>query len=188
MLYRFRRRLYHLLPRLNVELIYVHDLKDIKIVEPRIDLKVFKFSLDNINRIKEVKNLSLEQMRERLIRGDACYGTKINQEICSYQWVQYSGQHFIQQAGYHTEIMKGSLMIYHARVSNKFRGNRINGLIKSTILLDAKNNNMDKAWVYTNLKNTANRKGLEKMGFKISSTIYSIKVNKKYYQILKLSF
>ncbi len=166
---------------------YVHDLKNIKIIEPKIDIKVFKFSLDDIHRIQEVKNLSIKQMRERLNRGDACYATEINGEVGSYQWVQYSGQHFIQQAGYNTEIKNGDLMIYHARVANKFRGNRINGLIKSTILQDAKNNNLKKAWVYTNLKNAANRKGLEKMGFKISSKIYSIKMAKKYYQILKLS-
>ena len=186
MLYRFRRRLYHLIPRLNVELMYVHDLKDIKIIEPRIDLKVFKFSLDDIDRIKDVKNLPIEKMRERLVRGDACYATEIDEEIGSYQWVQYSGQHFIQQAGYHTKITNGSLMIYHARVSDKFKGNRINGLIKSTILLDAKNENMDKAWVYTNLKNAANRKGLESLGFKLESKIYSIEVDNRYYQLLRI--
>jgi hypothetical protein len=165
---------------------YVHHLEGIKKVEPVIDLKVFKFSLGDIDRIWEVKKLPLQEMRERLTRGDKCYATEIDGEVASYQWVQYSGQHFIQQAGYNIEIKSEDCMIYHARVAHKFRGNRINGLIKSTILLDAKKEGLSKAWVYTNQKNTANRKGLEKMGFKVDSKIYSFEINKKFHQILKL--
>ena len=185
MFYRFRRRLYHLFPKLNVELMYVHDLKGVEQVEPQIDLKFFKFSLNDIHRIWEVKKIPLDEMKERLTRGDVCYATEVNDEVASYQWVQFSGQHFIQQAGRYMKIKYGDCMIYHARVANNFRGNKINGAIKSKILIDAKNNGLEKAWVYTNQKNYANRKGLEKMGFKIASKIYSFEVNKKFYQIFK---
>jgi hypothetical protein len=88
---------------------------------------------------------------------------------------------------HHTQFLKALLNEGKLKVEGgKFKGNRINGLIKSTILLDAKNDNMNKAWVYTNLKNAANRKGLEKMGFKISSKIYSIEVDNRYYQLLRI--
>lgn len=150
-----------------------------------MDLKVFKFNEDSIDRIWEVKKLPLDEMRDRLTRGDVCYATEINGEVASYQWVQYSGKHFIQQAESWITLKKGECWIYHARVSEKFRGNRINGLIKSSILIDAKNDGLKEAWVYTNKKNQANRKGLEKMGFKVDSKIYSFEINKKFYQIFK---
>ena len=186
MLYRFRRRLYHLFPKLNVELMYVHNLDVLKQVEPKINLKFFKLSSKDIYRIWDVKKLPLNKLKSRLESGDVCYTTEIEKYIASYHWVQYNGRHFIQQANEEIKIKNDECWIYHTRVSENFRGNKINSFVLSKILNEAKNMGLDKAWIYTNKSNYANRKGLQELGFELKSKIYSVEINKKFYQYYKI--
>lgn len=187
MLYQFRRRLYHLIPRWNVELMYVHHLNNTTVVQSKLDQRSFLLDQNNVHRISEVKKLPLKKMQNRLKQGDRCYVTEHEGKIISYQWVQYEGRHFIQQSGRWITVKDGECWIYHARVLEKFQGNRINKMIKSTILSDAKKEGLQKAWVYTNLKNTPNRRGLEKLGFELDHKIYSLKIDNKFYQLFKRS-
>ncbi len=185
MFYRFRRKLFHLIPRFVTEFMYVHQLENVKVIEPKLTVKLFKLNYDNVDRISEVKNFNIDSMTARLTRGDDCIVTEYNDEIISYQWVQFSGRHYIMQAGYDFEIPQKECMVYHARVLEDFRGNRINSFVKSKILEEAKANGIDKVWVYTNKNNIPNRKGLEKLGFELESKIFSVKISNKHYQILR---
>ncbi|MDT0295764.1 GNAT family N-acetyltransferase [Mesonia ostreae] len=185
MLYQFRRRLYHLIPKLNVEYVYTHNLKNVSQKDCRIPVEVFKLSLKNIHRIVEVKKIPLDKLRKRLERGDFCYVTQVEGKLISYHWVQFTGTHFIQQAGRSIEVEPGDFWIYHTRVSEKFRGNGINGKVLSDLILEAKRNNHQQALIYTNKNNISNRKGLEKLGFKLRDVIYSYEMNRKFHQVYK---
>ena len=185
MFYRLRRRLWHLWPRLNVEYVYSHNLEDIPEKNCKIPVTIFKLSLEEVHRIHEIRKMSLEKLRERLKRGDLCYVTEYENRLIAYQWVQFSGDHFIQQAGKTIQVRPGDFWIYHARVLEEFRSNGINSKIKSDLMIEAKNNGCRQALIYTNKKNIPNRKGLERLGFELRDIIYSLKINNKFYQVYK---
>lgn len=186
MFYRLRRRLRLLLPGINVELMYGHSLEQIPKEVASIEIRIELLTKENIHRILEVRKLDIPRMIMRLERGDLCYvGITRDNLVVSYHWVQKSGKHFIQQAGRHVRIKKGEIWIYHVRVADSFRGNRINGAVYTKILEDAKNEGEQYAWIYTNKKNYSNRKGLERLGFQIKSEIYSLEINGKFHQLYK---
>lgn len=187
MFYRLRRNIRLLFPTLNREIMYLHDLQFIQEVRPKVEVVVKELNEDNIGLIQSVKKLDLSRLIQRLRRGDKCYAGFVNSEMVSYHWVQFSGAHFIQQAGKKIDIKPKEFWIYHVRVSDNYKGNRINGFIYSKILNDAKFSGYVKGWVYTNFKNIANRKGLEQLGFQVDHIIYSGKFKNRYYQLYKTS-
>lgn len=190
MFYRLRRRLQALFPRVNIELVYTHDLTDIPDVQSKIPIRIDLLNKNTINRINEVKRLNTERLIRRLKRGDHCYvAIPIETEnLASYHWVQYNGRHFIQQAGKNVEIEDDEACIFHVRVADQYRGNRINGCVYRKILMDAKKENLKKIWIYTNFYNHPNRKGLEKLGFVKESKFYSLRIDRKYYQLFEKTF
>jgi len=189
MFYRIRRRLQALLPKVNIEIFYVHYLENIPRVESLLPIRIDLLTKDTISNIGSVKKQDMAKLNKRIERGDLCYSAiAIDQNVnVSYHWVQEKGKHFIQQAGRFEIIKDREACIYHVRVSDGYKGNKINGAIYSRILTDSKNKGINKVWVYTNLYNMANRKGLEYLGFIIDYKIYSLKFNNKYYQIYKKS-
>lgn len=187
MLYRLRRSLWHLLPKLNIEYVYSHNLEIIPEKKFRIDAEIIFLTKDNIHRIHEVKKINLQKLTKRLERGDKCYATVVDGKIAGYQWVQYSGIHFIQQAGKKVKVKEGDFWIYHARVLESYRSNGINSKIKSELMKDAKANNFKRALIYTNKNNIPNRKGLERLGFTLEDIIYSLKINNRFYKVYNKS-
>lgn len=185
MFYRLRRRIWHVWPKLNVEYVYAHDLINIPERKTKIPVEIFKLSLENVHRILEVKKMPLGKLKVRLKRGDLCYVTQHKNKLVAYQWGQFSGKHFIQQAGHTVNVEPGDFWIYHARVLESYRSNGINSKIKSDLMLEAKKNGAKQALIYTNKNNIPNRKGLERLGFQLKEIIYSLESNKKFYQILK---
>lgn len=185
MFYRLRRRIWHLWPKINVEYVYAHDLTHIPERSSKIPVEIFKLSLDNVHRILEVKKMPLKKLKIRLERGDLCYVTQHNGKLIAYQWVQFSGKHFIQQAGHTISVKSDDFWIYHARVLESYRSNGINSKIKSDLMKEAKKNGAKRALIYTNKNNIPNRKGLERLGFQLKEIIYSLESNKKFRQIFK---
>lgn len=186
MLYRIRRRLQALQPKLNVELFYYHSLNEINKMECRVPIKIQTLNKKDLYRLNEVKRLNINRLLERHNRGDMCYVAIVNDsKIASYHWVQEIGSHYIQQAGRFEEVRNNEAWIYHVRVAENYRGNRINGAVYQRILTDCKERGIKKVWVYTNLLNNQNRKGLEKLGFVLDYKIYSLYFKNKYYQLYK---
>jgi hypothetical protein len=165
----------------------VHNLKQIPVVETGIPVRIEVLKKEDIQRINSVKKLDVNRLLIRLERGDICYVSikRDDDKILSYHWVQKEGSHFIQQANKFVTMKKHEACIYHVRVVDEVKGNRINGAVYAEILKKSKDESLNKVWVYTNYYNRANRKGLEYLGFKIEYKIYSIFFNKKFYQIFK---
>ncbi len=186
MLYSIRRRFRLILPKINKEVVYYHDLNFIPAVNVKINARIENLNIADIDRIHEVKFLNIERLRNRLERGDKCYVTIYGDKVISYHWVQFSGEHFVQQAGKYMNINYLECYIYHVRVLDKFRGNRVNSYVYSKILEECRSNGFHKVWIYTNFKNIPNRKGLENLGFKIDHIIYSLNLNTRYYQLFKI--
>lgn len=175
--------MWRLWPKLNVEYVYSQNLEDIPERKCRIPVTIFKLSLEDVHRILEIRKMPLGKLRSRLKRGDLCYVTEYENKLIAYQWVQFSGEHFIQQAGKIICVKPGDFWIYHARVLEEFRCKGINSKIKSDLMIEAKNNGYRRALIYTNKKNIPNRRGLERLGFELNEIIYSLKINKTYHQV-----
>lgn len=185
MFYRFRRNILALWPKINVELLYYHNLNSIVYQKSSLKVSVFKLSFNNIKRIIEVKKLNIELLKKRLLNEDECYVSEHDGRLVSYHWVQEKGKHFIQQAGEYIDVKNDEVWIYHVRVSDHVRGNNINSFVYCEILKESKSRGMQKVWIYTNKNNLANRKGLEKLGFIKSDIIYSINFNNKFYKLFQ---
>ena len=187
MFYRIRRRLQALLPRLNIEVFYSHYLREIPEVVTSMPISINVLTKDKISSINSVKKQDVDKLNRRLERGDLCYSgiAIVNDATTSYHWVQEKGKHFIQQAGRFETMKENEACIYHVRVSDEYKGNKINGAVYSRILTDSKIKGIQKVWVYTNIYNAANRKGLEKLGFVMDYKMYSLHFNNRYYQIYK---
>lgn len=192
MSYRIKRFVHHLWPKLVVEYFYEHNLLHIPTPLPKIDVIIFNLNERNIERIQEVKKLNLDLLKKRLENGSKCFVSEYNGQLISYHWVQIKGEHSVQQTAKKYNLQNDEAVIYHVRVEEKYRGNGINGYITSNILKECQSQNMTRVWVYTNRKNFANRKGLEKLGFTLYKKSLSIFFYKKFYLIkeksLKINF
>lgn len=181
MLYRIKRFTRHLRPKIVEEYFYEHHLDNIPLVKPKIEVKVFLLNENNIQRINEIKRLNIEYMISRLQNGSKCYVAEYEGKLISYHWVQSSGQHLVQQTSRYYSIKKDDAVVYHVRVKEEYRGNRINGYIYSRILKDCKSEGRRRVWIYTNKNNFANRKGLEKLGFVLHKKSLSIFFYKRFF-------
>lgn len=112
-----------------------------------------------------VWNVSLDRMYRRLRRGDKCYSVFIDGKIAHYEWVQTQGWHYIQPAGRWWHMACGQLMIYHVRVADWARGNRLYPYGLTYTLREYARQGYDQAWIYTTASNTASQKGIERAGF-----------------------
>jgi GNAT superfamily N-acetyltransferase len=181
MLYRVKRFIRHLRPKIVREVFYEHDLQNFTCVKPKIDLDLKILDEKNIQRINDIKKMSVSILKKRLTNGDKCFVTENKSKLLSYHWLQTKGCHFIQQTGEYVKVNTNEAVIYHVRVDEGHRGNKINGYVYSEILKYCKSNKISRLWIYTNKRNIANRKGLEKLGFKEYKNTLSLKFYGKHY-------
>lgn len=180
MFYRLRRirKLFQI--RINREYLYSHDLHDLSFELNQIGaIRIINDS--ELQLLQNVWSINEDQLRRRFHRGDLCYCCFIGGAIASYHWVQYSGQHFLQQAGKYYDVKPNEGWIYHVRVAEWARGRGINSSVYQRILMEAKGLGKSKLWVYTNARNKANQKGLLECGFRMRNIIVSLKVGDRYF-------
>lgn len=140
---------------------------------------------ERISELLEIWKIDLDQIRRRLRDGHSiCFVSEKNGELLSYHWVQFKGSHFVQQAGKHIQIEEGKeFMIYHTRVKNDHQGSGINKMVLGSLIQHFFKEGYKRGLIYTNKNNLANRKGLEKMGFRISSQVSSFRWGRRYFPI-----
>lgn len=188
MSYKVKRIIRKIRPEFVSELFYEHDLKNIPNKQPNIQVALQLLNNKNVSRIREVRKMSLNRLKNRLANGDQCFVTEIDGRLASYHWIQVKGNHYVQQTGKWEKVEEGDAVIYHVLVHPDFRGNRINGYVYSEILKYCKAQGLKRVWIYTNKKNRSNRKGLEQLGFKKYKQTLSLKINNKYYQLKEKLF
>lgn len=187
MFYRFKRILRHLRPQIVHELFLEHNLGDLETIKPKLPVRIVPLAKNNIECINQVRKNNLKLLKERLNRGDLCLTTEYSGKTVSYHWVQFKGEHLVQQTNELMVLKEKEAVIYHVRVHPDLRGNRINGFVYGEILKKCKNMGLNRVWIYTNCNNKPNLKSLIKLGFKSYRKTMSLKVNTKYY-LLKNKF
>lgn len=163
------------------EVFYGHSLEVIPKIEPKIQVAIKILNYSNIPEINQVKRFSDERLKMRLDRGDICFVAEKSGQVLSYHWLQIEGKHYVQPTGKRVEIKAGEAVIFDVHVHKDYRGNRLNGHVYSKILQYCKNNTFKHVWIYTDKKNVANRKGLEKGGFKLYKQTLSLFFNNRYH-------
>lgn len=181
MFYRFRRKLLQHIPKFNIELIYKYSFNTIEVICPKIEVECQKLSIKDLDKLDNVKKLNKKVLNQRIERGDECYVCLFYGKVISYHWVQYNGEHLLQQAG-QIYNLQNEACIYHVRVKEDFQKNKISSFVYCKIVDNCLRNNIDNIWIYTNYNNIANQKSLEKIGFRQTEKIYSFKIENKYYK------
>lgn len=152
----------------------LHELEQIPLVASGIFPNVQKLALADVEVLNDVWPTDIPKMKQRLSETSECYITTENNTCISYHWVQLRGRHFIQQLGHNLTLPNNHAMIYHTRVAEHARGKGINNHVLTHILSDLKSSGFEKVWIYTNVKNTANQKGLKACGFIEFTRLFSI--------------
>ena len=183
MFYRLRRIRKVFQIRFHTEFLYEHPLRELPSMECPAGLQMRTLKSDEAHLLQKVWNVNEAQIKVRFERGDVCYAGFMDDTICSYHWVQYSGLHFFQQANKQIEVKPDEGWIYHVRVSDWARGRGINSFVYATILADASRMGKSKLFIYTGAKNTANQKGLLKCGFTKVKEFFSVSYGKHYFLI-----
>jgi RimJ/RimL family protein N-acetyltransferase len=166
--------------KLNTCLFYEHHLETLVKEEPKIPVSLKILDRNNISEPILEEWFSIKTLKKRLENGDKCFLTEKSGHLSSFHWMQTNGQHYIGPTGEWTDIPRGTAVIYHVYVVEEFRGNRINGKVYSEILAYCKNHEINQVWIYTDKKNSANRKALERLGFKIYKQTFSLKFRHRY--------
>lgn len=183
MFYRLRRIRRLLQVGWNKEYLYSRDLSS-RVDEQTNQIgEIRLISGVEMNLLQDIWKVNESQIKARFQRGDLCYCCFVDGVIASYHWVQYSGKHFLQQAGKYYDVKPHEGWIFHVRVAHWARGRGINAMVYNKILTDAKEMGKTQLWVYTNAKNTANQKGLLECGFKHVRTLTSIQLGWRYFLI-----
>ena len=186
MFYRLRR-IRKLFPiGFHAEYVYEHRLESIPVVSCDSSLEIRCISEDEVTSLLEVWNVNLDKALARLNRGDLCFAGFLSGRIASYHWVQYFGDHFVQQAGRTYPVLPGEGWIYHVRVAEWARGRNINGAVYAKILEDARSRGKKVIHVYTSAGNTNNQKGLLKCGFKLARKLISFRSGQRFTLIFVL--
>lgn len=187
MFYRLRRIRELFQIRVHEELFYEHTLQQVPRIQHPVGLVVRVLKSEELSLLRKVWPVNLDRMLKRIERGDVCFAGFINNVICSYHWVQYTGIHFFQQAHKFVNVEKGHGWIYHVRVAEWAKGRGVNGFVYATILSEAKRLGKSKLLIYTSADNTSNQKGLSKCGFTITKKIVSLYFNRRYFAIFERS-
>ncbi len=187
MFYRLRRIRKAFQLSVHTEFLYEHTLQALPDVGCPAGLQVRTLKSEEAHLLHGVWNVNMDQLKKRFERGDACYAGFIDNAICSYHWVQYSGLHFFQQAHQQMEVKQDEGWIYHVRVADSAKGRGINSYVYATILKDAVQMGKTRLFIYTGAKNTANQKGLMKCGFKKIKEFVSVLYLQRYFLIRQKS-
>lgn len=133
---------------------------------PPIDgLSIRRVGEEDRERLCQVGPIEMDDLRERLARGDWGYLATLDGRPAGYCWIQFSGVHRVSQAGIDRAIPPGENMVYNGRTAEFARGQRVYPLILVRILEDLFSAGHMSAWGYVNSDNEASMRGLAKLGF-----------------------
>lgn len=185
MFHRFRR-IRKLFPLgFHTEYLFEHRLELIPFTSSDRSLEIRVLLEGELFLLHEVWKVDLAKAHSRVRRGDLCFAGFLSGRIASYHWVQYSGVHYLQQAGILYKVLPDEGWIYHVRVADWARGRNINSVVYSRILQDARERGKRLVHIYTGARNEANQKGLAKCGFTLTAKYYSIRSGNRYFLLFR---
>lgn len=178
---RFSNTLKQLRPKGHIEFFYAHDLQDIPTADARVDVKIHLLQPGEEHKIREIWPVSAEKVRSRLQQGDLCFLGVVGGKPVSYHWVQTRGDHFVQPTGKYMPLNGKQFMIYHTRVTEEYKGQRINPFIICSLLRDMRKEGFSQGLIYTASTNISNQKSLERIGFEKIEEVKSTRVGNRFY-------
>lgn len=129
------------------------------------DIAIVTLDAGELVHLETIGPCDVEECRERLARGDACYAVFADGELAHYSWVQRAGAHPIDAAGIEVPIQPGDLWIYNCRTANAHRGKGLYPHVLRRIVDDHFASGYACAWIYTSDDNVASQKGILRAGF-----------------------
>jgi hypothetical protein len=142
--------------------------------------------IDRVTRILDLASLCAlghddrEDWKQRLERGDLCYGAWLGADLVHYSWVQTRGTHAIATAGIKVVIREGEVWIYNCRTSERHRGRRIYPHTLQHICREQFAAGATTAWIYTAEHNVSSARGVERAGFTLVQKLRALRLGRRY--------
>jgi hypothetical protein len=149
-------------------------------VSTEVDVRIAIVPPSQIEELGALGFVERDDWKQRLERGDECYGTWLGPVLVHYSWVQTQGAHPIVAAGIEAPIRPGELWIYNCRTSEAHRGLRIYPRTLQQILCDRFASGAMTAWIYTAEQNVASQRGVERVGFTRVQTLRALRLGRRY--------
>jgi hypothetical protein len=125
-----------------------------------------------------------DDWRQRLDRGDGCYGAWVGGELAHASWVQTSGGHPVAAAGIDLWIRIGELWIYNCRTADAHRGKHLYPRTLQRIAHDYFVAGAIDAWIYASADNAASQRGIIRAGFVKHQTLRALRFGRRYRRLI----
>ena len=164
--------------RFSVTLLYVHDLGKIPEVAADAACRIERLEPERVRLLTEVETIDVEQVKARFRRGDACYLGLVGGRPAHFNWAQSSGRHAASGTGRTFAVKNGDVWLYSAFTAEWARGRRLQPAAMAMMLRDARQSGCSRAWIYVDETNSASRKSMERVGFRVARRLRSVWVSR----------
>lgn len=164
--------------RFSVTLLYVHDLGVIPEVAAAAGCRIERLEAERARLLTEVETIDSAQVQARFRRGDACYLGLADGRPAHFNWAQTSGRHPLSGTGRTFSVRNKEVWLYSAFTAEWARGRRLQPAATAMMLRDAKQNGCSRAWIYVNETNSASRKSVERVGFRVARRLRSVWISR----------
>jgi hypothetical protein len=148
------------------------------------NVRIERIPLQQLDAIAALGSADPGEWRQRLDRGDCCYGAWVGSELAHYSWVQTSGRHPIMTAGVEPTIRIGELWIYNCRTADAHRGKRLYPCTLQRIVRDYFATGAVEAWIYTSADNVPSQRGVVRAGFVKHQTLRALRFGRRYRRLV----
>jgi hypothetical protein len=129
-----------------------------------------------------VSTVDRESVERRWAAKDKCYLAYLADKIVHYSWVKSSGVHFVMEADMLVPVRPGEFWIYHCWTAEWARGQKIYPGMLVMIVQKYFLNGFNRAHIYTSRTNLNPQRGIERAGFRYSSSTLSLRLGSRWYK------
>lgn len=164
----------------QVVFVYRHDLAEIPPPTPGSGCAIEVLGPERLPLLWQVWDVDQGEIRDRVVRGDRCYGGFVDGRLAHYTWVQTAGSHHVVAAGRRLAIRPGDNWIYHSRTAEWARRRGLYSSALRTILTDYRGEGSVRSWCYALAQNFGSQHGILRAGFAVDRRLRSLRLGNLY--------
>lgn len=164
-------------------ILYEHDLLNVTVIEPKIQINVRQASLDDMEKLVEKsanerrvkKRKYMKRVLERLKAGHCCFIAERSDEIVGYAWIALQ-ELYVMEIERKMSLKEDEAMFYDVYTFSIHRGKGIAPKIYEEAINHLRKNNYKKIYIAMLQHNKPSQRAAEKLNFKAVETITFLKI------------